>query len=96
MSRPSSPELVSMTIPTIDESFACRQRFGWSVGEVRLITSAGVVWLVDTVKAGHRIEVRAAGQAEAWQQAHLGRGRTSAASVPWPPARSPSSRCQRD
>jgi hypothetical protein len=36
---------------------------------VRIITRAGVVWLVDVVKARHRIEVRAAGQAEAWHLA---------------------------
>jgi hypothetical protein len=32
--------------PPVDGSFARLHRAGWSVGDVRLLTAAGAVWLV--------------------------------------------------
>jgi hypothetical protein len=54
---------------TRDICFASLHAAGWSVGEVRVLTTTGMVWLVDASKSGHRIEVRVHSQAEAWRVA---------------------------
>lgn len=44
-------------------------RLGWSAGDVALTTAAGVAWMVFAHRGEHRIVVKAASQATAWQEA---------------------------
>jgi hypothetical protein len=55
--------------PSPDESFALLHGAGRSVGDVRLPTEKGPVWLVTVTNGENRIEARAAGQAGAWHKA---------------------------
>jgi hypothetical protein len=59
-----------MNIPTLDESFACLHRSGWSVGDVRILADNGrPAWLVTGTNGENRIEARGRTQTEAWQRA---------------------------
>ena len=55
--------------PTVDGSFARLHRAGWSVGDVRILTVEGPVWLVSGTNGENAVSARAATQAEAWHQA---------------------------
>jgi hypothetical protein len=55
--------------PSPDESFALLHGAGRSVGDVRLPTEKGPVWLVTGTNGENVIETLAATQAEAWQRA---------------------------
>jgi hypothetical protein len=44
------------TEPTSDEPFALQHAAGWSVGDVRLLTGEGPVWLVSGTNGENRIE----------------------------------------
>jgi hypothetical protein len=54
---------------TVDECLARLKRAGWSLGEVRVLTPTGLVWLVDSTNGENRLEARCPTQAEAWRQA---------------------------
>jgi hypothetical protein len=50
---------------------ACHERLhraGWSVGEVRIATATGPVWLVSASNGENRIDARGVTQSEAWSQ----------------------------
>jgi hypothetical protein len=58
-----------VTSRTVDESLARLHRAGWSVGEVRLLTSEGAVWWVTGSNGENALRARGRTQAEAWQRA---------------------------
>jgi CheY-like chemotaxis protein len=64
--RPRGP---AMTYTKSDESFAALPRAGWSVGDVQVMTAAGLVWLVTGANGENVIEARGSTQAEAWDRA---------------------------
>jgi hypothetical protein len=55
--------------PSSDESFALLHAAGCSVGDVRVLTGEGPVWLVSGTNGENTIEARGASQAEAWHKA---------------------------
>jgi hypothetical protein len=55
--------------PTADEPFARVRRAGWSVGDVRLLTTAGPVWWVRGTNGENALSARGRTQAEAWRRA---------------------------
>jgi hypothetical protein len=54
---------------TVDQCHTRLKRASWSLGEVRLLTATGPVWLVDGTNGENRLEARGATQAEAWCRA---------------------------
>jgi len=52
-----------------DESFTRLKRAGWSVGDVRILTPAGPIWLVTGANGENVIEACGETQAEAWHRA---------------------------
>jgi len=57
------------TFLTSDTSFARLHAAGWSVGDVRVLTAAGAVWLVTGANGENVIEALAPTQTEAWHRA---------------------------
>jgi len=57
------------THPSSDESFTRLHAAGWSVGDMRFLTSSGPVWLVTGANGENVIEARASTQTEAWHWA---------------------------
>jgi len=54
---------------TSDESFTRLTRAGWSIGDVRVLTAAGPLWLVTGANGENVIEARATTQTQAWHRA---------------------------
>jgi hypothetical protein len=59
------------TYPTADEPFAPLHRAGWSVGDARILTAAGPLWLVTGHSGENAVSARGDTQAEAWHRACL-------------------------
>src|SRR5262249_54833510 len=55
--------------PTSDESFARLHAAGWSVGDVRILTPSGPLWLVTGTNGENAVNAEAVSQAEAWARA---------------------------
>jgi hypothetical protein len=51
--------------PSVDESFACLHRAGWSVGEI----ARSAIWLVNGTNGENVLEARGGTQVQAWSQA---------------------------
>jgi hypothetical protein len=54
---------------TVDACCDRLHRAGWSVGDVRLLTGAGALWLVTGTRGDHSIRAEGLTQTEAWQNA---------------------------
>jgi hypothetical protein len=55
--------------PSVDESFARLHRAGWSVGDVRILTTEGTCWVVSGHNGENAVSARGRTQAEAWHLA---------------------------
>jgi len=53
----------------IDDCADRLHRAGWSVGEVRISTDAGALWLISGANGENLIYARASTQTAAWQEA---------------------------
>ena len=54
---------------TVDACLARLHRAGWSVGDVRLLTASGPLWLVTGTRGKHFIRAERRTQTESWQNA---------------------------
>jgi hypothetical protein len=52
-----------------DESFARLHAAGWSVGDVRVLTGEGPVWLVTGTNGENVLDARSESQTRAWHRA---------------------------
>jgi hypothetical protein len=55
--------------PTVGESFTRLQRAGWSVCDVRVLTTQGPTWLGSGHNGENAFSARGVTQAEAWHKA---------------------------